>query len=629
MRRLILLSLIVLLYPTLSYALETGDAYWGTFGGYQEGVFAEAQRTKYLGLTTTLYQPTLNWGDHRFEFIGFYRDNTTEEFELGYLSAAVRDLWLSPGYEVDAFLGDGFMQFITPTIVFEHLGLPSQSIRGLGTELHTDWGRTGVQAGRFTEGDFLFPGAVRTSEGELVGAYLELQGRGDNRLAAAVDYLTEDGEDRALATLYGNLSTTFGELRGASWYDSLSGQVAGVVGIRRSSVEKYTEAGFLHIPEDFNYLSKRSSLPTGQTLLFGTYRFDGVRKGYYLEGSGGKIDTTANNSWLYRGSLGGYYRTSLRDTISGSIASSYQDLSSGGSQSRFNENIRYSLRRSKWDNSIQLQATQFFDNPPNTEFSEDNRILRWLGEISSNYRAESWDVGGRVTLEYGDNENLGDETSALFRLEGRTAMGYGLTGGGFLQYGRGWREADRSEVYGGGMDVTFPLPGGWQVRTRIRAQRSNVFAATGALAGVGPETANTTIDLFAILERRHYWGEPAPVVGKFMGPSPKGVGNIKGRVFADLNENQVFDAGDKPLAGVLLRLDEGFVIETSGQGLYDFFNVSAGQHHMNLDPASFPIEYVNPVSEGLSFQIYPRDEKTIDWPLRLVETYALSPMKAQ
>jgi hypothetical protein len=97
---------------------------------------------------------------------------------------------------------------------------------------------------------------------------------------------------------------------------------------------------------------------------------------------------------------------------------------------------------------------------------------------------------------------------------------------------------------------------------------------------------------------------------------PSGVGELRGRVFVDLNRNGLFDGSDKPLAGVVLRLDEGFVVETDGTGSYRFPNVASGEHRLTLDPASFPIYYMNPSPDGLSVQIYPRDERVTDWPLK-------------
>ena len=40
-KRILIFSLGSLLLPFASHALETGDAYVGAFGGYQDGVFVE------------------------------------------------------------------------------------------------------------------------------------------------------------------------------------------------------------------------------------------------------------------------------------------------------------------------------------------------------------------------------------------------------------------------------------------------------------------------------------------------------------------------------------------------------------------------------------------------------------
>jgi len=619
LKKILILSLIFLILPSISSALETGDAYLGVFGGYQEGVFGEEDHTHYFGLKSTLYQPTLNWGDYRFKFLGFYRNNQHDQFKLGYLGAAMKDLWLSPGYQMDAFLGDGFMHFVTPPLIFEHLGLPGQSLRGVGAELQFEQGGVGLQAGRLTEGDYLIPEAVNTIDEDLVGAYLKWNGPKGSRLAGAIDYVEEEGEDRLLATLYGSLPLEIGELRVAGWYDSVSDQIATIAGIRRPRQQRYAEVGFLYIPEDFNYISTVAPLPRGETLLFGTYRFNGIRRGYYIEGSGGQIDESTGHTWLIRGSLGGYYRILLRDIISSGLHFSYQDADSGSRQVRLDEHIRYTHRRSKWDTSLQFQAMQWFDYPEAGEDRNSEKTLRWIGELRTHYRSGSWDAGAVFNLEHGDTNGQGEETSALIRLEGRTTIWFGLIAGAFFQGGIGWREDGRSEVYGGGMEISSPLPLGWQLRIRLRAQRSNLPIDTGTYLADGLETTHTTVDLFAIIERRTFWGKPTPVIGTFVGPKPRGIGVIKGRVFVDMNGNAVFDTGDKPLGGVVVRLDEGFLVETDVHGLYHFPNVASGQHHLNLDPASFPINYINPRPDGIQLQLYPRDKRHTDWPLKVLK----------
>ena len=616
MRKFLLISLTLLLHPAVSAAFETGDAYLGAFGGYQKGVLSEVGSTRYLGLTTSMYQPTLNWGDYRFSFIGFHREDDQDGFKLGYLNTEVKDFWLPGWSQTDAFLGDNTVRLTTPTVIFEHVGLPTQSLRGGGAELRSGWVTAGVQAGRFTEGDFVIPGAYDTVGGDLAGAYADLRSSDLGTLGMAFNRVQEDGGDHTLASFYGSHAFAFGELRIAGWYDSLGNDAAAVGGIRQSSDEKYVEAGLLHVPKDFTYLKTTTPLFTGQTLAFGTYRVNGVRQGCYVEGSGGKVDQTDDSGALYRGSLGGYYRSSLRDTLSGSVSFSDLDANSGNDQMRLQEIIRYDRRRNAWDSGLQVQGIQFFGDGKDGDSGSESDSRYWIGEVSSMYRSTNWDAGGRFTLQRKDSDGNDDATSALITLEGRAITGMGLTGGAFVQGGITWGQDSHSEVYGGGADVTFPLPGGWQVRARLHAQRTSSSFDTGPSFMGDSQTAQTSIDFFMILERRDYWGEPAPVIGNFTGMKPSGVGEFRGRVFVDLNRNGLFDGSDKPLAGVVLRLDEGFVVETDGTGSYRFPNVASGEHRLTLDPASFPIYYMNPSPDGLSVQIYPRDERVTDWPLK-------------
>jgi hypothetical protein len=147
--------------------------------------------------------------------------------------------------------------------------------------------------------------------------------------------------------------------------------------------------------------------------------------------------------------------------------------------------------------------------------------------------------------------------------------------------------------------------GGWQVRARLRAQRTNSSFNMGPSSWGDSQTAQTSIDFFMIFEWRDYWGEPAPLIGSFTGMKPSGVGEIRGRVFGDLNRNGLFDGSDKPLAGFVLRLDDGFVVKTDGTASYRFPNVASGEHRLRLDPASFLTYYINPSPDGVSAHIYP------------------------
>lgn len=67
------------------------------------------------------------------------------------------------------------------------------------------------------------------------------------------------------------------------------------------------------------------------------------------------------------------------------------------------------------------------------------------------------------------------------------------------------------------------------------------------------------------------------------GAAPRHVGRVRGRVYVDRNLNGVYDDGDRPLAGVRVRLDNGrFQTVTDAGGEYRFADVDAGRHDASL-----------------------------------------------
>lgn len=621
-KKFLTLPIIILLQPALALALETGDASVGLFGGYQKGVFSDEESTRYVGVKSSLYQPTLNWGDYHVDFVGFQREDPSEGFKLGLLSAEVDGLWVGPGRRMDALAGDGFLRVVTPQLVFEHLGLPGQSFRGAAAELQlgppseSSQIRVGLQGGKFTEQDFLIPGAVETLDEDLAGGYAQWCTARGACLGAALDFVGHDAENRRLLTLYGSLPTEIGEIRMAAWQDSLSDETAGTAGLRQAGKQVYREIGFLHVPQDFNYLSRTTSLPEGQSLVFGTNRFNGVQHGYYMEGSGGRIGGSGNRAWLGRGSLGGYYRSTLRDVLNGAVNFSHREADSGRNQTRLRELLRYSHRKPEWDTSLGMEAIQSVENLSDDEPSGDTKSFHWIGEARAHYRSGTWDLGGRLNVEHVDRDDQGDENSVRMRIDGGAATWRRALAKSFVEGGVQWRQNDHTKYYGGGLEITSPLPWGLQARIRFRAKRDMVSTDGDGALDADSGTSRTTIDLFGIVERRVFWGRPALIIGKIEGTKVKGVGDVTGRVFIDLNGNEVFDPGEKPVGGALVRLDGGFLTTTDANGFYRFPHVSSGRHHLTLDPASFPIDYTNPLPEGVQVQLYPRDEKEMNWPLK-------------
>lgn len=620
-RVLVLLALLVLSVSSSSFATEVGDAYIGIFGGYQEKISPGIDHTWFSGLKTSIYQPTLNWGDYYLRFIGFYQDSIYNQWKIGCAGLEVSNLFLYPGYSMNAFMGDGGMRFVTPHVVFEHLSLPGQSIRGTGIDIETAWGRAGIQAGRLTEGDYLIPEAVNTTDEDLAGAYIEWRGLRGIHLAGAFDSIVEDGEDRFLSTLYASIPASTGELRIAAWHDTLSERAAAVGGLRRSDVGRYWEAGLLYIPAGFNYIGDTAQLPSGETLIFGTYRRDRVRHGYYLEGSGGQLKSSGTRWLTGRGSTGIYYRLRLRDIIRGGFNLSYQISDEEERQTRLQESISFTHRGLNKESSLRFGAIQLLglERPTPGEEPREEQTYRWLSEFRSSHYYGNWNAGYSLSAEHVNKEE-GNEDYAVARIEGGTIVGFGISISAFVQYNIKWEEGEgTSHAYGGGMEITSPLPNGWELLVRGRAQKSkwNIYGEESVEDE--SEEQYATADIFVMVQKRIFWGKPTSVIGKFKEGQLQGTGEIGGRVFADFNENGIFDAGDRPFESAMLRLDDGYITFTDKNGLYRFSSVASGEHHLDLDPASFPLEFDNPRPEGSQFRLYPRDERIINWPLKFIK----------
>ena len=93
------------------------------------------------------------------------------------------------------------------------------------------------------------------------------------------------------------------------------------------------------------------------------------------------------------------------------------------------------------------------------------------------------------------------------------------------------------------------------------------------------------------------------------------MGTLSGIVFEDRNHNGSFDAGDVPIKDAVLRLDDGYVIETDAQGRYSYPNVVDGEHTLQLDPESYPVRLTAKFPEGMTFKLFPREKRRVDWPL--------------
>jgi hypothetical protein len=623
---LLLIPLLLLRHLPIQ-AVEPGDAYLGLFGGYQKGVFAPDEETRYAGLKNSIYQPTLNYGDYRFDAIGFYRNDDVEDeqgLELGLVSLFIDDFWLTTDQRLNAFVGDNYFRENIPTIVFEHFTLPGQTLRGGGGAIDRGHLFAGIQGGRFTEPDFIIPDSVSTTEDGITGAFIGWDTSSGPTVSWNLNVIDEEDDRRFLTSFYMNHPMREDQLRLACWHDSQSESIAAAFGVIRESDTGYFEAGLVHVPEDFNYISRRSPLPQGQSQLFGTYRHRGVRYSYTLEGSGGTFEQQDKRRPFFRGSLNGFYRLGLEQFLGGGLNGSFLEGPNDAARYNFQQNLRYSVQRRQWDTTAQFQALQFIEQPGNGDF-EKNQTLRWIGNLFANYRFEGWQAGVDLSVQHTTRNLAEDSTAVVLKLDGRvlTALGMDLTG--FVQGGATFADNARDELFGFGVDLGIPVFGDYYLRFRTRMQR-NLFSRDFDFPDAPDfESASTSIDLFAIFERRYFWGSSTPVYGHYSGFEPNGVGVLAGRVFVDENGNRRYDSGETTLKNAILRMDDGFVVETRRDGTYRFPNVAAGTHHLILDEASFSIRYVSPHPEGRRVTIEPRRETFVEWPLQLRAGNLLSP----
>lgn len=73
-----------------------------------------------------------------------------------------------------------------------------------------------------------------------------------------------------------------------------------------------------------------------------------------------------------------------------------------------------------------------------------------------------------------------------------------------------------------------------------------------------------------------------------------------GRVFEDLDGDREFDAGDQPLPGVRVVLDNGMSVTSDSKGLFSLPSVPEGARMITLDASTYPPGYCPPKPDQLS-----------------------------
>jgi hypothetical protein len=180
-----------------------------------------------------------------------------------------------------------------------------------------------------------------------------------------------------------------------------------------------------------------------------------------------------------------------------------------------------------------------------------------------------------------------------------------------VRSGYSWGQNQTSAIHSGGLRISINAFENWLIFVEGRVWYSKMPQEVTGFASI----PNPAYEVRSGGERRLTWGEAAPVHGVFPSTGLRGVGTLTGVVFHDRNGNGVYDAGDIPLKDTVLRLDDGFIVETDSHGRYFYPNVVAGAHSLQLDPESYPVHLTSKFPDGMRCKIFPREKRQIDWPL--------------
>ena len=93
------------------------------------------------------------------------------------------------------------------------------------------------------------------------------------------------------------------------------------------------------------------------------------------------------------------------------------------------------------------------------------------------------------------------------------------------------------------------------------------------------------------LDKRFSWGQEPKIMGRKTVGAVLGIGSIEGYVFEDTNGDGLMSPGEKGLAGVSLRLEDGSRAMTGEDGRFRFPMVAEGPHQVQIEENLIPATY--------------------------------------
>lgn len=623
---IIICSLLGIHHCPPAWAVEPGSGRVRLIQGLQNSG-ADFQRFDYLGMGFDLEQTTLSWGKWQANFLGL-GDYSGQRLQLGYAYLGVNRLWLRDKLEGDFGAGDALLEVGTSKFPFEHFVVPQQNFRGLGTRLYGSNYALGSHVGTLTFLSFQFSEAFVRSDTNLAGGYLRLGNLAKPHVELSWNGFSDPLGRRTLSNIDFTYPLGGPQVKALAWYDSRSGRTAGVFGVRRGKGKTQWEVGASSVPFGFIYLSNNASLASGQTLGFFTYRRTALTRDYFVEGSAGRLSFGDQHAWLIRGTLGGGWRFRLRDHLGGSFGISYQTADNQQEQLHLLPSLRYNRHRGPWNLYAQIMSDYFtvrliqqggavvVQPQPLGVVAEAQQtsVFRNSAELGFDYSPPATTRWGG-SLRADDSRTQGAQTASFRTATGELRVGkylpFDTTLDLSVRSGLTFSQGSTSGLHNVGLRLNISYFEGWSIYLEGRFYYSHFPQEFTAFTAV----PNPAYEMRSGLERNFFWGEAAPVYGNFPAGGFKGVATLSGIVFEDKNRNEVFDAGDVPVKNVVLRLDQGYVVETDARGRYYYPNVADGEHNLQLDPDSYPVRLTAKFPEGMDFKLFPRENRRIDWPL--------------
>ena len=128
------------------------------------------------------------------------------------------------------------------------------------------------------------------------------------------------------------------------------------------------------------------------------------------------------------------------------------------------------------------------------------------------------------------------------------------------------------------------------------------------IAGMQPITQRDR-GFFLTLRYEGRSGRPVAPLGGMPG---QGFGRIAGVVYLDQNDDGFFQPGETGAQGVTLLLDGRFVARTDASGRYEFSEVAAGKHTVEIVPDNLPLPYAPRHSGRIEVEVPVRSTVSLD-----------------